>query len=176
VRRACFERPPGTSCTNFRPISSCNAEHAKNSNGVRWENSLHRVNPFCWPPPRFRSYSENSGQSWNPRDLTSWKRKPRLKNVSKMLSSEIIFSFGKRSFSEILCFRTFINERLYFEMAKVYNRDSENTSRNSFSIHPELMNFHIPFRSTASESRKLDLCKGGMVSGCEHHNQNSSRC
>lgn len=53
---------PGTSCTNFRPISSCNAERAKNSNGVRWENSLHRVNPFCWPP-RFRSYSENSGRS-----------------------------------------------------------------------------------------------------------------
>lgn len=59
--KSMFRETPGTSCTNFRPISSCNAERAKNSNGVRWENSLHRVNPFCWPPPRFRSYSKIPG-------------------------------------------------------------------------------------------------------------------
>lgn len=44
-RKGCFERSD-TSCTNFRPISSCNAERAKNSNRVRWENSLHRAQPL----------------------------------------------------------------------------------------------------------------------------------
>jgi len=71
-----------------------------------------------------------------------------------MLSSEIIFSFEK--FFRNFMFSQFSSTRLYFEMAKVHDRDSENNFRNILSIHPELMNFRIPFRSIASESRKLD--------------------
>ena len=88
----------------------------------------------------------------------------------------------EKTFSKIVCFSLYFHLRLYFRMARI-TIDSENNSRNILSILKSRIDeggiFIFRFVQPLPRNRRsliaLILRKGETVSGCEHHNQNSSR-
>jgi len=75
----------------------------------------------------------------------------------------------------------YFHQQLYFKMARI-RIDSENNSRNILSMLKSRIDegtFIFRFVQPLPRNRRslitLILRKGETVSGCEHHNQNSSR-
>lgn len=83
--RRVFREIPDTSCTNFQPISSCNAERAKNSDdGKILFIALSAVNPFCWSAiSALLEYF--AGSRVKPRDVTLQKSEAYEKNATSFV-------------------------------------------------------------------------------------------